>query len=49
MEGLKIKKSKECHFTPEIFSPKDGKKRKSKSIVLLCGNKSAQFLSPLKF
>jgi hypothetical protein len=28
MEGLKIEKTKECHFTPKTFSPRDGKKKK---------------------
>jgi hypothetical protein len=51
MGGLKIKKTKECHFTPEIFSAEDDKRRKNdmESTFVRCGIKSTQFLSPLEF
>jgi hypothetical protein len=50
MEGLKIKKTKECHFTPKFFV--QGMVRRdcdTKSTFALHGSKSAQFLSPPEF
>ena len=50
MGGLEIKKTKKCHFTPKIFSPRDTKRENDmESTFVLHGIKSAQFLSPLDF
>jgi hypothetical protein len=46
MGGLKIeiRKPKECHFTPEIFSPKTtGRENDMESTFVLHSIKSAQF------
>jgi hypothetical protein len=45
MGDLKNEKTKECHFTPKIFSPRDGKKRKWRR-EHFC---PAKFLSPPDF
>jgi hypothetical protein len=50
MGGLTIEKTKECHFIPEISSPKGARREIDvESTFVFHGNKSAQFLSPFEF
>jgi hypothetical protein len=51
MGGLKIKKTKECHFTPEILSVQGTLRRENDmdNTFVLCSSKSAHFSRPLEF
>jgi hypothetical protein len=50
MGGLKIEKTKECHFTPEILVQGTPRRENDMdSAFVLCGNNSAHFLNPPEF